>query len=273
MNNLKKLKTLGIVVLIVLMYLFIFTGIIGKPILIYIPSSTNKIVRLSEITCIDVDSSEKSIKNAKKILEYNDKVESVNVGGGYFKNIDFIPYENNIKEFTLCGCNIDDWNAIKYCKDTETLLLLKSNFTDFSLLETMNQITTIWIETSEEIKYTSFQCFECLEELTIDAPNVDIGKISDACTIKGIWIQNANTISEYKKIKSILKLRKIFISESCIDVEFLQILCSMKLDDLRISNCRITNTKKIDINKVSEKLKKEGYDVDYNNNIINVKID
>lgn len=249
-------------IVFLLICLFLFTGIIGKPVFVYLPLAEDK---------IHVDSSKESIKSARTVLKYNEDIKSVNVSSDYMDNIHFIPQENNIKEFVVDG-RIKNWEALKYCENLEKLLLLNSNFTDFSLLESMHKVKIICIESSEEIKYSDFKCFECLEELTINAPNVDIKNISNASTTEYVWIENANKIINYENIRYISGLKRLCIIKSDIDIEFLEIISTIEFDDLYISNCHILNSESEGIIKVLEEFRKKGFTINCDNNIVNVKL-
>lgn len=258
-----------VVIILAILYAFLFTGLIGKPVFIRMPLSASKIVRLSSISEIYVDSNKNNIKNAEVALKYNSKINSLHLVGEKIDNIDFIPDNNEITEL-VSECQIEDWNQIKKCKNINLLILVKSNFKDLNLLKSMNKMTVFEIESSELIKYCDFKCFENLVHVSLNVPNVDMGLISSAPKIEFLMIDNANELLNYEKIKSLSSLKTLNIINSDVDVELIEILVSMELENFYISGCNLHGDEE-SINKLLDNLKCNDFIVEYNGDLISAK--
>lgn len=245
-----------------------FTDIIGKPVFIKLPLSPNKIVKLSDISEIYVDSDENNISLAKTALKYNNNIDSLHLIGDHIENIDFIDNDNAITNL-VSECKISSWDSIKKCCNLNVLKLTNSNFYDFDLLSSMNQLSFCEIESSETIKYCDFNCFKNLTHLSLNVPNVDIACISAAPKLNDLTINNADTIVNYNGTSSISSIETLNIINSDIDTDIVLLLAHMNIEDLYIKDCTLNGSE-----ADKEKLIKEissSFIVEYENRLLQVQ--
>lgn len=245
--------------ILVLIILFLFTGIVSNPVFVYSPSTDKKIVRLATVSDVYVDSNKANIKFAEKCLKYSDNIKSLHIIN-QIDNIDFIPKSNNLKEFSA-EYPIKNWDFLLNCSNLENIFLMSSNFNDFSLLKSMNNISVIDIETTEEINYIDFSCFEHLSELCINAQNVSITKIASAPMISFLWMENVGVFDGSDNIKNLSELKKLCIFYSKLDYDFLKTIENMQIENLTISDCFLDEDN-IDMKEIEQIFSSDEYQIE-----------
>lgn len=216
-------------------------------------------MRLSTVSNVYVDSNKSSIKFAEKCLKYSDNIKLLTVTDS-FDNIDFIPKSNNLKEFSA-EYPIKNWDFLLNCSNLENIFLMSSNFNDFSLLKSMNNISVIDIETTEEINYIDFSCFEHLSELCINAQNVSITKIASAPMISFLWMENVCVFDGSDNIKNLSELKKLSIFYSKLDYDFLKTIENMQIENLTISDCFLDEDN-IDMKEIEQIFSSDEYQIE-----------
>ncbi|MDO5559772.1 MAG: hypothetical protein Q4F95_09265 [Oscillospiraceae bacterium] len=250
----------------------LFTGVFGPPEYVYLDSYNDntdggfvKINDVNEVCIFDKD----RLRRAKFALKYCKNISEIRTYGEHYKNLDFLKGQENVYCLNMI-CYCDDWSGIKNCKNIAKFIAVNSDFSDMSLLSGFTKLYFIDIQTAEVVKYADIDKLQRLNELSIGAPNIDIGEIIKAPVLNKLWISHAKDIVNIQEIKKSDNLTELHLSDSIIDKQFL--LTISELSDkiyIGLSYCPFSGDE-AEAEKILNDLKEKGMKVEIEDGLISI---
>lgn len=246
MNNLKKLKTLGIVVLIVVLIYSGITIINLAPPITFIGSKgyytyTKNLKIYSDAFSQDEIEKMKRFKWAESIdlftmdisdisfLDGMGQLEKLKLTSGKIKISDWTPLKscNNLKEIMAWRVGISDLSPFTELKKLEYLELSEDKISDISDIKHLDSLEYLYLESRDDFKDISpigecsklrvLKIISCVPSSVSDV--TAIGKLKD---LEELWIYSFSNIHDISPIQNCTKLRSLKISETPItDFSFL----------------------------------------------------
>lgn len=180
------------------------------------------------------------------IIDKCNKLETLNVNGFTFDNLDFLAGCPNLSNFNMKNCPLEDLSGLELCRKLETLSIHSSRTINLSTLPPLTNLKTLYLK-SNLLRKERLAGLVNLTSLYISGI-VDVTPIGNMLELEKLIILNSRNIKDIKTLSSLKKLKFVTIKGSRIknikvasnwkDIEVLDLSFSPKLTSIKpLSDC------------------------------------
>lgn len=255
----KAAVVLVLFVLLVFVFLLLFTDIIGIPLLWKI--NYNKYYMdnfYNGGTLLEIDSENNNMgvryskycKNLNSII-IKDKIDP----DEFFKYVD----PEKLQYIYISG-DIDDWSFFKKCINLESLWIEKSNFNDFSFLDRCSNLQSFLLSSDQKVLFSGIENISSLKSLSLSLKECDMLELSKINSLDSLCLINSPVYNS--ELLTEMNLKDLSLSDYKNADELLFVLeKSNSIPEIHFSNCNFSMSEN-EISKYTDRISFENCSFD-----------
>ncbi len=244
MNNLKKLKTLGIVVLIVVLIYSGITVINLAPPITFIGSKAY--YTYTEKFKIHSEKNTFSQNEIEKMKRFK-RAESIDLFTMDISDISFLDGMKQLKDFKLSNLytEVDDWSPLASCSNLEEITLWNVGIHDLSSFTSLKNLKYLELDEDLIADISDIKYFSSLEYLCLSSASdfKDISPIGECLKLRVLKIYSyvKNDVSDITAIGNLKELEELVIYEFLNIHDISPLQSCTKLKSLKIKGTSVTD--------------------------------